>query len=176
MTVFSIASLVFLSFALLFFIVTLFTGGKYRVIFFNILFLILSYYSISQLIGNAKPVLDIPFYGHAVWDNDEVTVLSAWIGPNKVFLMLEEGEPRLYAWPKTKELVDALTQAEQEQELETGYRFGFKFKLKAKSKNGEQGIMKYFDDSSTEVDIETTQKKIEVPKPPSGDDQEIQIH
>lgn len=133
------AFVIFFAFALLFFVTTIFTKSRYLVIILNIVFLLITYVSISDLLGEAKPVAPYPLYQHAQWDSDDVYVVGGYWNKDKIWLILkEDGYIRTYAWPMNLVFLDELKKAQEVMMAASkgAERWGFKFKGHMKSVDG----------------------------------------
>jgi hypothetical protein len=92
--------------------------------------LITAYAGLDAVTGSAKPVGLVPGWSQPNLKGEGALVLSATpFGDGQVVLTLQEGkgaEPRLYSFPATQDLMDALKRA-QEQHAKThgGEKFGF---------------------------------------------------
>jgi hypothetical protein len=95
--------------------------------------LMVAYVGLDAVTGSAKPVGIIPGWSRPDLKGDGAVVLSATpFGDGRVVLTLQEGkgaEPRLYSFPASQDLMDALKRA-QEQHAKThgGEKFGFSMK------------------------------------------------
>jgi hypothetical protein len=123
----NITVLIFGLFAFLFFIVSLYSGTRWRVVFFNIVFLILCYVSISLVIGEAKPVFNVPLYNHAAWDDKHVYVVGGWWDKKYIYLLIKEDEKVItYVWTMNQRFLDEIKKANAEMSARSGGdRWGF---------------------------------------------------
>jgi len=77
------------------------------------LFLGFSYYTIHDLLGTARPIMDIPFYNHVFSKENSSRVISFSLSPDKkgIYLLIMEDYPTLYIAQFNQKLIDDLNKA-----------------------------------------------------------------
>jgi hypothetical protein len=173
---FTLANLIYFLFALTFLVVSLFTGNKIRIVIFNIIFLLLTYASISFMLGEAKPVANVPLYFHANWDDEDVYVVGGYWNKENIWLLVKESNNiKTYEWPMSDEFLDALKKAQEKQSANTqgNDRWGFKLK-NPKQGQGSNGL----DINIPEIELPEPQKDHPIPKevPQTGVDRNYNVY
>jgi len=103
---------IFISFMLLFLSVTFMARKEFRlyVIIANVIFGIITYACIPQLLGIPRPLdYSIPLYGYN-WNQTNVKLLGYWIPEEhtRIYVLLKENPVRLYSFPYDDEFHDKL--------------------------------------------------------------------
>lgn len=77
------------------------------------LFLGFSYYTIHDLLGTARPIMNIPFYHHIFTKENSPRVISFEMSPDKksIYLLIMEDYPTLYIAQFNQKMVDDLNKA-----------------------------------------------------------------
>jgi hypothetical protein len=153
----TIPVIIFASCAVLFFIMSLFTNGKIRLVFLNVIFLVLVYVSVANILGEPKPVTNIPLYSHAKWDDAGVVVVGGYWNNDYIYLLLQEDRIRLYAWPQNPEFLDEIKKAQEGRQAEVGDRWGFKLKASSVAQEDSKG-------GDPAVEMADPQAKVVIPK------------
>ena len=98
------------------FLVTTFFIRKHFVIvvLLNLVFNTVGYISVSQFLGIPKPMdYSIPFYNHNVWDSGGVHLFGFYHDNDYIYLLVDEGTPRLYRVPYDDDFISELKAAIQ---------------------------------------------------------------
>lgn len=133
--------ILFSSFSLLFFIMSLFSKRMFIIPLFNIFFLVLCYGAITSLLGTAKPVMDIFMFTHNKYDADGVVVVGGWWNDETIYLILNENNiAKLYSWPMNGEFLQEIKKAKRRVKDNTDGQESWGFKLKGNKNSGYMNI------------------------------------
>ena len=164
MNTFNFAMLIWGSLAVLFLVTTFFIGKKYLfILLLNVLFLTISYVGISQFLGEPKPInANIPLYDHGEWTEDGVPLLTMTYDDSNIWILVNEGKPRLYVMPYNAEFVAAI-----KKQLMGAKGDWSLMKLHDPRRKGTKAVPNhtlYEGDSSSHVSIEVPPSEEYIPK------------
>ena len=152
----------FICLALLYFLLSLLAKRNFRwgVVVLNLIFLSLSYFFISQLVGSVRPqYLHIPGFSwkHFTADNI-VRIKTGWMDDNYVYVVIDEGSFN-YTFYKIKNSPRLMMEIKKAIEEHNGFN---DFDMKVDTK--------YPDGSEAHVSMGDAQKRVLLPKPSYRDE------
>lgn len=175
----------FAIFAVLFFVVSLTTNirWKWLVVIINLIFVGVTYFSISSLLGRSKPLeYQVPGFNHIV---NKAEIRYAWWDQERIYLILTDDSDTLYwSMPYDQKFIDELMRALQKTKGKYKDIYYVKKKPTGNGKKGRKddndaGLMHYHGDTGAHVMMPDPQKNLYVPKnestPESGFEEKFNI-